>query len=132
MLLVALEMSLTRIGRFVAGGQFVLWQPRETAGGDPGPPLVLPVPCWLVIEKPVPVTLMHCWADVPQRLFMTTYRPPMVVLPYWSQIWVSAAAGPATANVVTAEAASRPAAAAARRTRLIATPGRERGTRGDG
>jgi hypothetical protein len=32
---------------------------------------VLPTPCWLVIEKPVPVTLMHCWALVPQRLFIT-------------------------------------------------------------
>src|SRR3712207_3212907 len=56
--------------------------------------------------KPVPVTLMHCSAVVPQRLFMTTYRPPMVVDPYWSQISVSAWAAGATAT-----GAARPAAA---------------------
>src|SRR5690242_21304427 len=71
------------------------------------------------MEKPVLVTLMHCWAEVPQRLFCTTYRPWMVVLPNWSQIWVSAWAGLVTIAVAMAAAASTPAAAAARMARLI-------------
>src|SRR5690348_42608 len=57
------------------------------------------------MRNPLPVTLMHCWALLPQRLFMTTYRPPIVVEPYWSQIRVSAwAAGAAPTT-----GASRPA-----------------------
>src|SRR5690349_2426533 len=75
------------------------------------------------MAKPLPVTLMHCWAEVPQRLFITTYRPPMVVEPYCSQIWVSAAAGPAVANAMAVAAASRAAAVTARMTRLMTAPG---------
>src|SRR4051812_19933703 len=83
------------------------------------------------MENPVLVTLMHCWALVPQRLFITTYRPPMVVEPNWSQIWVSAWAVPATTNAVIDPAASRMAAAVARRARFMTAPcGRD--PRGDG
>src|SRR5690349_9523870 len=77
------------------------------AGYDSGaPPLV--DPCWVWMRKPLPVTLMHCWALLPQRLFMTTYRPPIVVDPYWSQISVSACAAGAPAR-----GTARPAAASA-------------------
>ena len=31
------------------------------------------------MENPVLVTLRHCSAEVPQRLFITMYRPPIVV-----------------------------------------------------
>ncbi len=66
------------------------------------------------MEKPVPVTLMHCSADVPQRLFCTTYRFWIVAVPYCSQICVSAWATPLITNAVAAPAISRAAAAMAR------------------
>src|SRR5690349_4130318 len=74
------------------------------------------------MAKPLPVTLMHCCAEVPQRLFITTYRPPMVVAPYCSQICVSAWAGPAATNAAIEAAASRVAAVTARMTRLMTAP----------
>ena len=55
------------------------WNPQPLDPADvtvhrrgKGAPLVLPVPCWVWMENPVLVTLMHCWAEVPQRLFITT------------------------------------------------------------
>src|SRR6266496_2229722 len=50
---------------------------------------------------------MHWVALLPHRLFMTTYRPPIVVDPYWSQISVSAWAAGATPTA----GAAMPAAA---------------------
>src|SRR3954465_7622080 len=85
------------------------------AGYAAGAPLVaLFAPDWL-IENPVLVTLMHCgWLD-PQRLFMTTYLPPIVVVPNCSQICVSACADGVTATTVaTVAARNRPTAAMAR------------------
>src|SRR4051794_9702526 len=85
------------------------------AGYAAGAPLVaLFAPDW-VIENPVLVTLMHCCWLVPQRLFMTTYLPPIVVLPNCSKICVSACADGVTATTVaTVPARNRPTAAMAR------------------
>src|SRR5690242_4526899 len=75
--------------------QLPKWQPRNTDGYDLGAPLNALVPSAWVTLNPVAVTLMHCVALVPQRLFCTTYRPPWICNDAnWSQITVSACATP--------------------------------------
>src|SRR4051794_21311999 len=93
------------------------------AGYEAGAPFVGLFALICEMAKPVPVTLMHWVALLPQLLFMTTYLPPMVVDPYCSQIWVSAPAGDAgTITATRPPTTNRPAAATARSVLLMVLP----------